>query len=220
MKNQVVNSQLHGLYVITDPQLCAARNMPLLDMVAQAIAGGARIVQYRDKESGTGQRLAEAIALAALCREYNVTFLINDDVELAHAVQADGVHLGQGDAPLQIAREKLGPDRIIGVTCHSDIARAQHAQEHGADYVAFGRFFPSHSKPAAPPCSLETLRQARAQLRIPIAAIGGITPDNGAQLIAHGADMLAVIHAVFGAADIRDAASRLAELFNRAPHDT
>lgn len=215
-----MNSQLHGLYVITDPHLCAARNMPLHDMVAQAVAGGARIVQYRDKHSSQVQREQEAAALAALCHRHNVIFLINDDVELALAVNADGVHLGQSDAPLQLAREKLGPDKIIGVTCHSNIAGARHAQEHGADYVAFGRFFPSHSKPDAPPCTLETLRQARAQLHIPIAAIGGITPDNGAQLIAHGANMLAVIHAVFGADDISNAASRFTELFNQAPHST
>jgi len=208
-----MNNSLRGLYVITDRQLHKARNMPLQDMVAQAIAGGARIVQYRDKDSGCEQRLREATALAALCHRHGVIFLINDDVELALAVNADGVHLGQGDAPLPLAREKLGPARIIGVTCHSDIARARHAQEHGADYVAFGRFFPSQSKPAAPPCSLDILQQARAQLHIPIAAIGGVTPANGKQLIEHGADMLAVIHAVFGATDIRDAAAHFTQLF-------
>jgi len=140
-------------------------------------------------------------------------FLINDDVSLALAVNADGVHLGQRDADISQARTLLGEHRIIGITCHDQLPLALAAQAAGANYVAFGRFFPSLTKPEAPPASLSILQQARAQLRIPIAAIGGITPDNAPSLLAHGADMLAVIHGVFGAGDIAAAAGEYARLF-------
>ena len=208
-----MHNTLHGLYVITDRHLHLSRHMPVHEMVAQAIDGGARIVQYRDKDSDSRQRYQEAMALVTLCREHDVTLLINDDVDLAIAVDADGVHLGQSDLPLQIARAKLGRDKLIGVTCHNDLELARASEQLGADYVAFGRFFPSQSKPSATPCTVEILQQARTQLHVPVAAIGGITTANGAQLIAHGADMLAVIHGVFAAADIREAAKSFAQLF-------
>lgn len=208
-----MNDKLCGLYVITDRQVSLDRNMPVTDMVEQAILGGARIVQYRDKQSRPGNRLQEAGALATLCQKHNVVFLINDDVDLALTVGADGVHLGQTDLPLQSARKKLGSDKIIGITCHNDLATALTAQQHGADYVAFGRFYPSRSKPDATPASLDTLQRAARTLRIPIAAIGGITTANGPHLIRHGAHMLAVIHAVFAEADIRESAGQFARLF-------
>jgi thiamine-phosphate pyrophosphorylase len=182
-------------------------------MVEAAIQGGARIVQYRNKTSPAAERQREAQALADLCKAREVLFLINDDVPLALAVNADGVHIGQSDTALTQARELLGAQRIIGVTCHDQIALALAAQQAGADYVALGRFFPSITKPEAPPASLATLQQARAQLQIPIAAIGGITPANAPSLLAHGADMLAVIHGIFGAPDIAAAAGEYARLF-------
>lgn len=204
---------LHGLYVITDPGLRKHRRQPLVDMVAAAIAGGARVVQYRDKYASRAQRQQEAAALAALCQSRGVCFLVNDDVEIALAVNADGVHLGQGDTQLRQARERLGPDHIIGVTCHDQLALAHAAEADGADYVAFGRFFPSLTKPDASPAPIEILQQARHALHIPIAAIGGITPANAASLLAAGADMLAVIHGVFGADDIAAAADEYTRLF-------
>ena len=208
-----MNNKLHGLYVITDRHLQLSRRMPLHEMVAEAIAGGARIVQYRDKESDSTRRYEEAMALVTLCREHHVILLINDDVDLALAVDADGVHLGQTDLPLQYAREKLGHGKLIGITCHNDLELARASEQIGADYVAFGRFFASQSKPSATPCTMEILQQAHTQLHIPITAIGGITPANGKQLVTHGAHMLAVIHGVFGAADIREAAQSYAQLF-------
>ena len=140
-------------------------------------------------------------------------FLVNDDVELAKQTQADGVHLGREDVSLVQARTQLGPQAIIGVSCYNELARAVQAQNEGADYVAFGRFFPSRTKPQAVQADLELLREAKTKLHIPIVAIGGITPENGASLIAAGADALAVIEGVFGQADVRAAAARYARLF-------
>jgi thiamine-phosphate pyrophosphorylase len=205
--------RLHGLYVITDHTLSVQRNLPLVRMVEAAIRGGARIVQYRNKISSASERQREAQALADLCKAQGVLFLINDDVQLALRVNADGLHIGQTDTMLSHARELLGMDRIIGVTCHNRIDLARTAQQAGADYVAFGRFFPSVTKPEATPADLSILQQARAELTIPIAAIGGITPANAPALLAAGADMLAVIHGVFGAADITAAAGEYARLF-------
>jgi thiamine-phosphate pyrophosphorylase len=208
-----MTERLRGLYVITDHALSAQRKQSLTSMVEAAIHGGARIVQYRNKISPLTERRREAQALADLCKAEKVLFLINDDVQLALAVDADGVHLGQSDTALMQAREQLGVERIIGVTCHNQLALAQAAQQAGADYVAFGRFFNSLTKPDAPPASLVTLQQAHEQLSIPIAAIGGITPTNASALLAHGAAMLAVIQGVFGAADIALAAGEYARLF-------
>lgn len=208
-----MTERLRGLYVITDHALHAQRDLSLLAMVEAAVTGGARIVQYRNKTAAVAERQREAQVLAELCKAHNVLFLINDDVQLALRVDADGVHIGQTDTTLLRARELLGEDRIIGVTCHNQIELALTAQQAGADYVAFGRFFPSVTKPEATPASLSILQQARAALTIPIAAIGGITPANAPPLLAQGVDMLAVIHGVFGAADITAAAGEYAQLF-------
>jgi thiamine-phosphate pyrophosphorylase len=148
-----------------------------------------------------------------VCRQHGVLFIINDDVTLAKETRADGVHLGREDVPLAEARKLLGTRAIIGVSCYNELARAQAAQKQGADYVAFGRFFPSRTKPQAVQANLDLLREAKRKLHIPVVAIGGITPENGASLIAAGADALAVIEGVFGQADVRAAAERYARLF-------
>ena len=215
MKTDMRDKQdrLRGLYIITDSHLAQQAEQPIEALIAQAIAGGARIVQYRNKHAPASMQHQEAMRLAQLCRERQVTFLINDDVDLAVAVDADGVHLGQGDLPIENARRRLGAQKIIGITCHNELDLARRAQTAGADYVAFGRFFPSHSKPDAPAATLETLIQAKQCLQLPICAIGGITPENAPQLIECGVDMLAVIHSVLGAADIEQAARQFANLF-------
>lgn len=183
-----------GLYVITrDPH---GDRTELLSEVKAAILGGAGVVQYRAKE-GRGSK-DEAIRLLALCRELCVPLIINDDLELASAIGADGVHLGREDDALTLAREVLGPQGIVGVSCYDDLNRAVQAQNAGASYVAFGRFFPSLTKPQAPCASPDTLREARSVLKLPIVAIGGITRENGRSLISAGADVLAVIEGVFG----------------------
>jgi thiamine-phosphate pyrophosphorylase len=196
-----------GLYAITD-----GPRPDLLDVARQALLGGARLLQYRDKTADAARRLAEASALRQLCREHGVPLIINDDVALARAVQADGVHLGKDDGDLAAARAELGATAIIGVSCYDSLERARIAAATGADYVAFGAFFPSPTKPHAPRAPLDLLRQSAA-LGVPRVAIGGITPDNAPALVAAGADFLAVISAVFGVADVRAAARRFARSY-------
>jgi thiamine-phosphate pyrophosphorylase len=206
-----------GLYAVTDPALIAAHD--LATQVGAAIAGGAALVQYRDKGAGDSQRLARARALVTVCHDHRVPLIINDDIALAVAVGADGVHLGRDDARLSAARRTLGPHAIIGVSCYNDLPRAIAAAEAGADYVAFGRFFPSRTKPHALQAEIETLLSAKQRLKVPLVAIGGITADNGAALISSGADLLAVIHGLFGQEDVTAAARSVAELFDDAAFD-
>lgn len=201
-----------GLYILTDNQLIAPDQ--LVPAVAAAIAGGAVMVQYRDKSGDTGKRLWEAQDLATLCRPLGVPLIINDDVELARQVGANGVHLGKDDPDIAHARSVLGPAAIIGVSCYNQLELAMTAQAAGADYVAFGSFYSSSVKPDAVRATPELLRQAKQQLQIPVTAIGGITAENGGALVAAGADLLAVISDVFGQSDIRAAAARLARLFS------
>ncbi len=208
---------LRGLYVIADTRLSQAHSR-LDTRVAAAIRGGARLVQIRDKRPQPD--IAEIQAVAKLCQHYRIPLLMNDSIELALQVGATGVHLGQGDASLREARQQLGDAAIIGITCHADIALARRAEAEGADYVAFGRFFSSLSKPEAPPAPVEVLSQAKQQLRLPVVAIGGITPDNGGSLIHAGADMLAVIHGVFGQTDIEAATRQYTDLFTAPRNDT
>jgi thiamine-phosphate pyrophosphorylase len=200
-----------GLYAITDERPGAPRQLPVC--VSEAIAGGASVIQYRNKQGDAQQRRQAAGALLQLCQQHHVPLIINDDVALAASVNADGVHLGKTDASVAQARQQLGPQAIIGVSCYNSLERAMRAAQAGADYVAFGRFFSSHSKPDAPPAEAALLRQARRQLQLPIVAIGGITPENGRALVAAGADLLAAIHGVFGQPDIEAAASAYAALF-------
>jgi len=201
---------LSGLYVITDDKLSDSH---LLEHVQQAIQGGAGIVQYRSKTKQTAIKEMTARSLLELCREHRVPLLINDDVELAANIGADGVHLGQTDTRLTEARQRLGAGAIIGITCHASLELATQAQQQGASYVAFGRFFNSQTKPDASPANIDLLRYAKKQLSIPICAIGGITIDNATTLIDAGADLLAVIHGVFGQVDIQKAAQSYVKLW-------
>ncbi len=187
------------LYAIADT---AALSEQLLPAAEAALRGGARWLQYRDKSADPARRQREAAGLLALCHRYRANLIINDDVELALALRAHGVHLGQGDGDPAHARQRLGDEAIIGVTCHDSLALARQAKAAGASYVAFGRFFPSRTKPDAPPAPADLLTQARATIGLPIVAIGGITLENGAALLSAGADRLAVSHALFCAPDI------------------
>lgn len=182
-----------GLYVIT--QTTAKSPDTIINEVAAAIKGGAVVVQYRDKNPVDALFIGRE--LVKICHQANVLLLINDDIELAKQVGADGVHLGREDGAIASARSRLGSDAIIGVSCYNAVEQALVAQAQGATYAAFGRFFPSSSKPLALPADIETLRQAKLALTIPIVAIGGILPNNGAQLLAAGAGLLAVIGGVF-----------------------
>jgi len=203
--------RVQGLYVITDAGLQPTARLP--ERVLEAIRGGARMVQYRDKGHDAARRLGEAEALAALCRRHGVLFIINDDVELAVAVAADGVHVGREDGAIADARAALGPERLVGASSYNDPERAVQLQGEGADYVAFGTFFPSPTKPHAVRATPEMLRAVRPRLQVPVVAIGGITAANAAPVVAAGADALAVISDVFGAGDVTAAARAYAPLF-------
>jgi thiamine-phosphate pyrophosphorylase len=208
-----MRSPLRGLYAITSAALCREPKR-LAAAVEAALGGGARVIQYRDKEADAAQRRASAKALLGLCRDHHALFIVNDDVELALAIGADGVHLGATDLPLREARRRLGGLAILGVSCANVLERAVAAQDEGASYVAFGRFFPSTTKPTAPPAELALLRQARERLHIPVCAIGGITPANARPLVEAGAGMVAAVEGVFGAADVAAAARAYARLFD------
>jgi len=200
-----------GLYAITDNQLIPAGE--LADRASRAIAGGATLIQYRNKPLSAVVHMDEIAALAVSCRRRGVPLIINDDIELAAEVGAAGVHLGRDDSDIESAREHLGKQAIIGISCYNDLLRAREAVRRGADYVAFGRFYPSQSKPEAALADPAVLKQASMELACPIVAIGGITPANGLALIEAGASLLAAIHGVFGIPDIESAARRYAELF-------
>ncbi len=201
-----------GLYAIT-PDGPHPRGF-LESSVEDAIEGGAVAIQYRDKSEDEPRRQAEASALREICRRRQIPLIVNDDVALALAVDASGAHVGRDDAAIGTARARLGPDAIIGVSCYGSVERAMEAARQGADYVAFGRFFPSSTKPGAVPCSREVLEQARDAVSIPVVAIGGITPENGAALLTAGANVLAVIDGVFGRGDVRAAAAGFSDLFS------
>ncbi|MEI6333841.1 MAG: thiamine phosphate synthase [Methylococcaceae bacterium] len=182
-----------GLYAITQTDNKSGDS--IINDVISAIKGGAVLVQYRDKNPLDAVFLASE--LVKICHQYQVPLIINDDIELAARVGADGVHIGKEDGAIAQARRRLGADAIIGVSCYNFVEQALDAQNQGATYVAFGRFFPSTSKPLAAPAHIETLRQAKLLLTLPIVAIGGILPENGAPLLAAGADFLAVIGGLF-----------------------
>lgn len=205
------NSKISGLYVITDPNLMGQHD--ICDKVRSALQGGAKIVQFRDKTSCAGTKLQQAKQLQQLCSEFQATFIINDDIQLAKQACADGVHIGKDDDDIVTARKLLGEDAIIGVSCYNDLQRAEQMQSIGASYVAFGRFYPSKTKPNAPAADLATLSTAKQKLTVPIVAIGGIDKQNAAQLISAGADSLAVIQGVFAQADIKDAAIQIQNQF-------
>jgi thiamine-phosphate pyrophosphorylase len=189
---------ISGLYALT-PEV--ADTGLLAERVAAALAGGATAVQYRNKCADAALRLEQALALARLCAD-RATFIVNDDVELAAAVGAHGVHLGRDDASLSSARNRLGPTAILGASCYDSLDRAELAVRDGADYIAFGSFFASSVKPEARRASASLLVAARERWSAGLVAIGGITPANGGGLLAAGADALAVISALFDAPDL------------------
>ena len=204
--------KLRGLYAITDSQLLAGR---FLSHVEAALEGGVCLLQYRDKSDDAARRLREAEGLMQLCERYGTQLIINDDAELAARLGVS-VHLGQTDGSLAAARALLGRNAVIGGTCHASLEMAEKAIAEGASYVAFGRFFASQTKPGASAASVELLEQARARFNVPLVAIGGVTLDNAPELIARGADMIAVIHALFAAdtpAEVEQRARAFSQLF-------
>lgn len=206
-----MNHEVCGLYAVTPD---VSDTPDLLAAVEAALAGGARLLQYRNKSAGAALRLSQGRALRALCRKYQVPLIINDHLDLALALDADGLHLGAEDGSLTAARARLGPERILGASCYDRLELGREAERLGVDYVAFGSFFPSSVKPGAVCAPLALLGNAQRQLSTPVVAIGGITLDNAPQLIAGGADGVAVISALFGADDVKLAARRFSALFS------
>ena len=204
--------RLKGLYAITDESLIAEENFS--ETVAAALRGGASIIQYRDKSDNQAKRLQQAATLRQLCKRYGATCIINDDIELAKAVKADGVHLGQDDTELAHARQSLGDKAIIGISCYNDIELALTAERNSADYVAFGTMFSSPTKPDAVTAGPDIISQAKKQLSVPVCAIGGITEENIYQLVQHQGDMAAVISSLFAADDIKHRARLLSQHFS------
>lgn len=209
-KKALLSPVIKGLYALTPD---SSDTEDLLRRVRLALSGGVQVLQYRNKIADNALRLNQARALRELTREFGVIFIVNDDAQLAAAVEAEGVHLGATDGEITTARALLGHNKLIGVSCYNQLTLAHSAVKAGADYVAFGAFYTSAVKPEAAVATQDLLRKARAELAVPIVAIGGISADNGVALVQAGADALAVISAVFDAADIQQAAKKLTKLF-------
>jgi len=205
-----MGTALRGLYAITPDE---ADTRALAAKVADALAGGIAALQYRNKAADATLRRTQAEALALLCRERGVPLIVNDDVALASAVGADGVHLGATDGDLAGTRRRLGPGKLLGASCYDRYDLALAAKAAGADYVAFGAAFPSPTKPNAVRAPLALYARAHRELGIPIVAIGGITADNAAALVSAGVDALAVITDLFEARDIAARARDFNALF-------
>jgi len=199
--------KLRGLYAVTPDGVDSAQ---LIEKVHRALEGGIALLQYRRKLISGETRHEEARELAQLARAHQVPFIVNDDVELALAVGADGVHVGRDDPDIIFSRKRL-PGKIVGASCYNDMNLARSAVRAGADYVAFGSVFASPTKPAAVRASLSLFKN---DLEVPLCAIGGITLDNAPQVIAAGADLLAVISDLFGAPDVAARAREYGRLFS------
>lgn len=203
-------ARVRGLYAVTPD---TSDTESLVRAVVAAIRGGARLIQYRNKTAAPALRIAQARALKDVCGT-TARLIINDHVDLALECDADGVHVGREDEALAEARRRLGPDVWVGVSCYDSLERARAARDGGADYVAFGSFFPSRVKPGAVRATVGLLREARRELTLPVVAIGGITIANAGPLVEAGADAVAVISALFETQNVEAAAAQFAALFD------
>ncbi|MBL1293785.1 MAG: thiamine phosphate synthase [Thiotrichales bacterium] len=203
---------VQGLYAIT--HVTDTNEEQLFENVSAALRGGARFIQYRDKINAANARQRIGHRLLMLCREYEASLIINDDIGLCQKLKADGIHLGKDDMTLKIAREQLGEEKIIGVSCYNQLQLAVNAQQNGADYVAFGSFYSSSTKPKTVNAPIELLSEAKTHLALPTVAIGGITVNNGKALVDAGADALALINGLFAADDIEMTATTLSNYFS------
>ena len=202
---------LRGLYAITDEKLIAPDEFS--NTLEHALLGGTSVVQYRDKSKDSSKRLQQASILKTLCETHGAALIINDDIELAESVQAHGVHLGKDDNSIKEAREVLGENTIIGISCYNQLDKALAAEQAGADYVAFGTMFSSPTKPDAVTAGTDLITEAKKQLAIPVCAIGGIDSSNVEDVVKAGADMTALISGLFAAQDIQSTARHISELF-------
>lgn len=207
--------KLSGLYAITPDWADTSRLVAATEAV---LKGGCRLLQYRNKTASPCHRDEQAVALRGLTRRYGAALIVNDDVDLALACEADGVHLGGDDGDLRAARRRLGPGRLLGASCYQRLDLARDAAAAGADYVAFGSFFPSPTKPLAKRADPALIPAAKAATGLPVCAIGGIALDNAGGLLAAGADLLAVITAVYNSVDPERASRDFMPFFENQPH--
>lgn len=207
-----MNRKIDGLHAIT-PEVALDNN--LVAQVEQVIRGGARVIRYRNKSSDRTQKLRQGFLLLELCRAHDVLLLVNDDVELARRLKADGIHLGQDDMPVDAARRLLGPEAIIGASCYDNLHRALTARAAGADYLSFGAMFRPARQSVGRPVThapLGLLHDAR-QLKLPVVATGGISVENAARVIQAGADAISVQGGLFDSGNPYQSAQRLSALF-------
>lgn len=204
---------LQGLYVIADAA-CIGTNH-VVNKTEEVLSAGVKIIQYRDKTNSQTIRYSIAEALRKLTHDYKSLLIINDDAELANSIDADGVHLGKDDICIADARKKLGKNKIIGASCYANFENALPAINSSADYIAFGSFFPSMTKPQAPKADLDLILKAKQQFKIPVCAIGGITPENASPLLAAGVDMIAIISAIFSSSKPKRATQEYLALIER-----
>ena len=205
--------RISGIYAIT-PDLIDTTNLVMLTQ--QALIGGVQLIQYRNKVADNTLKLEQATLLSNLCHEFNTPLIINDDLDLASKVGADGVHLGIEDITVAEARRRLGPEKIIGASCYNKFRYAIEAENNGADYVAFGAFYISSTKPGAVSAPINLLCKAKQCLQIPVVAIGGINSENIVELIYKGADAVAVSRSIFNSINIQLETKKLSCIFKRA----
>jgi len=203
--------RVSGVYAVTPD---VADTEKLCDAVWQVLSGGVNWIQYRNKKADSWLRFTQAVRIHQLCRQFQVPLVINDHLDLAMEIDAEGLHIGGDDVPLSVARHHFGRDKVIGVSCYNQLNRAVEAESAGADYVAFGAFYPTVTKADTARASVDLLADARKELNISIVAIGGISPDNAGTLIACGCDAVAVSQALFGARDIQSAVRSFSEWFS------
>ncbi len=203
--------KLQGLYVIADAECIGKKN--IITKAQEVLSTGVKIIQYRDKINPPIDKAAIAKQLHKLTNTHQSLLVINDDVDLAKSINADGVHLGKDDISIEMARNILGKDKIIGASCYADINNVQPAVQASANYIAFGSFFHSAIKPQAPKADTSLIKQAKSEFTIPICAIGGITPKNAATVLNAGADMIAVISGIFNASSTPQAVQEYLSLF-------
>ena len=203
-------NRLRGLYAITDETLIPEAQFH--HIIKQALQGGAGIIQYRDKSGNFEKQKKQASTLRALCNQYDALLLINDDLELAQLVNADGIHLGENDASISEARKLLGEDTIIGVSCYNQLELAIKAENEGANYIAFGAFFTSPTKPGARAAELDLIVEAKHRLTVPVCAIGGINLNNAKKVFDAGADMVAIIGGLFAQPQVKAVSRQISNL--------
>lgn len=206
-------NKLSGIYAITDEVLTPKETV--VSQVQRALENGARIIQFRDKHSSDEEVEDICKQMQALCTKSDATFIIDDRAALVKKIGADGLHIGKDDIPLSQAREIVGDNRIIGVSCYGSIHKARKAQESGADYVAFGSVFASPTKPHSNVIDLEVIKEAKEQLEVPVCVIGGIYSENIAKLMPYKPDMISMVSGVFGSDAIEENLSNIKNILKQ-----